>query len=335
MLLSSVIYLVVSIIVNDFDSTLQGANNHVRHIYLILHKVSLFAISKLILHIFKADDSLDVKNGILSFGFSLTTIIGLAATMYISAISNDSKTQLLVLIITIAFVFVNILLYILISQLLKLQQNKYMVKLLEEKLEFERSKYNDATLIWSNIRQNQHDMKQHLTVMKAHLDNNEFADCKAYLHKLITYSEKIKRVIKSDNKVLDYIINSKLGNLTDTEIIISGSIGDLSDIDELDLASLLGNILDNAIEAIGFTKEKRIELFFFQQNSNRVIICKNTINSSVLKDNKELKTTKRQDGTHGFGISIVAKIVEKYHGLIEYYEEYDMFGVQVVIPFKS
>lgn len=334
-LLSSVIYLVISIIVNDFDSALQGADNHVRNIYLVVHKVSLFAVSELILHIFKADDSLDIKNGLLSFGFSITTIIGLASAMYISAISHDGNTQLLVLIITIAFVFANVLLYILISQLLRLQQNKYMVRSLEEKLEFERSKYNDAALIWTNIRKTQHDIKQHLTVMKGHLDNDEYEDCQTYLQKLLTNSEKISNVIKSDNKVLDYMINSKLGNLQDTEIVVSGSIGDLSDIDELDLASLLGNILDNAVEAIQFASEKLIELFFFKQNSNRVIICKNTIDGSVLKTNKQLKTTKKQDGTHGYGTSIVAKIVEKYHGMIEYYEELDMFGVQVVIPFHS
>ncbi len=331
-LLSSLVYLVISMIVNDFDSALQGAENHVRHIYLVVHKIALLAISKLILHIFKADDTLDIKNGLLSFCFSLTTIIGLASAMYISAITTDNNAQMLVLIITITFILANTLLYVLIGQLLKLQHNKYKVKLLEEKLEFERTKYNDATITWTNIRKIQHDMKQHLTILKGHLDNNEYDDCKIYLQKLLPTDEKIGNIIKSDNKILDYIINSKLGNLSDTEIIVSGSIGDLSDIDELDLASLLGNILDNAVEAIQRTKEKRIELFFFRQNSNRVIICKNTICQSVLTTNKELKSTKKQDGSHGYGTSIIATIVNKYHGMIEYYEEFDMFGVQICLP---
>lgn len=334
-LLSSVIYLIISMLINDFTSALQGADNHVRHVYLVVHKVSLFAITKLILHVFKADESLDVKNGMLSFSFSLTTIIGLASVMYLSAIVHDNNAQFLVLIITVAFIFANVLLYILIGQLLKLQHNKYRVKLLEEKLEFERSKYNDATAIWTNIRKVQHDMKQHLTIIKGHLDTGEYDECRIYLQKLIPNDENVGNVIKSENKIIDYMINSKLGNLCDTEIVISGSIGDLSDIDELDLASLLGNILDNAVEAIEKVKEKRIELFFYRQNMNRVIICKNTINGSVLKTNKELKSTKPQGDSHGYGTSIVSKIVDKYNGLIEYYEEFDMFGVQICIPTRA
>lgn len=115
---------------------------------------------------------------------------------------------------------------------------------------------------------------------------------------------------------------------------MSGSIGDISDIEELDLACLFGNILDNAIEATEKNKEKRIELLFLRQNSNRVIICKNTVSESVLKNNKQLKTTKKQQETHGLGTSIVARIVQKYHGVVEYYEESDMFGVQIILPVR-
>ena len=176
----------------------------------------------------------------------------------------------------------------------------------------------------------QHDIKQHLTVIKNQVDNNEYTECKNYLQKLLPNVENMGSIIKSENKIIDYMINSKLGALKDTQIIISGSIGDISDIDELDLACLFGNILDNAVEAIQHTNEKRIELLFLRQNSNRIIICKNTIKESVLKNNKELKTTKK--GSHGFGTSIISTIVKQYHGAIEYYEEFDMFGVQIVFP---
>ena len=67
--------------------------------------------------------------------------------------------------------------------------------------------------------------------------------------------------------LLDYLIASKLSSLKDTEIIISGSVGDLSDIKDKDLACLVGNILDNAVEAIESVKrsQKRIELLFLKQ----------------------------------------------------------------------
>lgn len=79
-------------------------------------------------------------------------------------------------------------------------------------------------------------------------------------------------------------------------------------------------------------KKKRIELMFLRQNSNRVIICKNTIEKSVLQNNKELRTTKKSRDSHGYGTKIIAKIVSDYHGIIDYFEEFDMFGIQIILP---
>lgn len=96
----------------------------------------------------------------------------------------------------------------------------------------------------------------------------------------------------------------------------------------------MGNILDNAIEAIAPLERKKIELLFLKQNSNRVIICKNTIAESVLAKNKDLNSTKTADGTHGYGHIIINKIVQDYNGMVEYFEEDGMFGVQVILPMK-
>ena len=95
---------------------------------------------------------------------------------------------------------------------------------------------------------------------------------------------------------------------------------------------MMGNILDNAVEAIENVTDKRIELYFAMQNSNRVIICKNTVASPVLETNKELRSTKNSGSAHGYGHLIIEKIVSDYHGMIDYFEESNMFGVQIVLP---
>ena len=332
MILSSVLYIIISILVDEFDTLMYGSDATIRYIYLLAHKIALFAVLQALLYIFQVDNSLDIKNGLLTFVFSCITIFGLGTAIYIYATISDPTIQWQIFTISLAFIGLNILLYILISQISKLQRSKYELKLLEEKLEFEKARHNDAHAIWSNIRKIQHDIKQHLTVINSQLENNEIDDCKKYIGNLLPNVEQIGKLIKSDNKILDYLINSKLSNLPNTEIIISGSIGSLADIREFDLACLFGNILDNAIEAIQNVEEKRIELLFLRQNSNRIIICKNTINGSVLKTNRELKTTKKSKDSHGYGTKITEKIVSDYHGMIDYFEEFNMFGVQIVLP---
>lgn len=332
MILSSVLYIIISILVDEFDTLMYGSDATIRYIYLLAHKIALFAVLQALLYIFQVDNSLDIKNGLLTFVFSCITIFGLGTAIYIYATISDPTIQWQIFTIALAFIGLNILLYILISQISKLQKSKYELKLLEEKLEFEKARHNDAHAIWSNIRKIQHDIKQHLTVINSQLENNEIDDCKKYIGNLLPNVEQIGKLIKSDNKILDYLINSKLSNLPNTEIIISGSIGSLADIKEFDLACLFGNILDNAIEAIQNVEEKRIELLFLRQNSNRIIICKNTINGSVLKTNRELNTTKKSKDSHGYGTKITEKIVSDYHGMIDYFEEFNMFGVQIVLP---
>ncbi len=331
-LLSSLLYMGMSMFLNDFGQLMQGSSGLGRYIYVLLHKIALFTTLHLVLRIFRAENLKNIWNGVLAFVFSLTTMLGLWATMYMVATPYGDVFKTQILIIVLSFILVNVLLYILLHQIQRLEKTKYELKLLEEKMSFEETRYNDASAIWNNVRKVQHDMKQHLVVMAGFLEQEEPKKCQDYIDSLLPEVDQIGKLVRSNNAVLDYLINSKLCALKDTRIVISGSIGDLSDIRDVDLACLIGNILDNAIEALSNVSEKRIELLFSVQNDNRVIICKNTINESVLQSNRELKSTKASGDSHGWGHQIVAKIVSDYHGMVDYFEEFGMFGVQIILP---
>lgn len=331
-LLSSFLYMVLSMIIRDFEILMSGSTGVGRFIYIFLHKIALFTILQFILHIFRSDESMNIWNGVLTFLLSLVTMFGLGAAMYIAVSPAADALHPQILIIVIAFILTNVLLYVLLHQIQKLQKSRYELKLLEEKMAFEEARHNDASAVWDNVRKVQHDMKQHLTVMSGYLEQGKNEACQTYIQSLLPQVDQMGKLIRSDNTILDYLINSKLCALKNTRVVISGSIGDLSDIRDADLACLMGNILDNAIEAVAQVEEKRIELLFSKQNANRIIICKNTIKESVLENNRELRTTKRSGGSHGWGHQIVEKIVSDYHGMIDYFEEFGMFGVQIILP---
>lgn len=337
-LLSSLLFFIISLIIEDDSLLSQGTYSTIRLAYVIMHKIALFVCLKLILMLFRSDESFEAKHAIIAFLFSFATILGLGSTMYLASISSDESIQIHTSVITVAFTFANLALYLLIFQMQRYQRSKYELKLLQEKMAYDEARHNDAAAIWSRIRQAQHDMKQHLAVISGYAKNGDLDGCSDYIAKLSPDIVQIGSLIRSDNEILDYLINTKLGSLTDTKIVISGSVGDLSDIRDLDLVCLIGNILDNATEALDKVhrvSEKRIELLFLRQNSNRIIICKNTIEKSVLADNNELLTTKINDGAHGYGTKIIAKIVSDYNGMVDYFEEFGMFGVQVVLPEPS
>ena len=332
MLVSSLLFACMSILASNFTDLLQGSNSTIRYIHVLLHKIILFAVLKLILSFFSIEGQISKLNALLTFSISMSTVFGLGATMYVATLEETNVGILPISLITISFVLTNVILYFMLAQIQRLQKSEDELKLIEEKMEAEHARHEDATALWQKIRNLQHDMKHHLSIISAQLEVNDIEASKNYIHQLLPSLDGIGRIIKSDNKTLDYIINSKLGVLKNTQIIITGSIGDISDIEDKDLASMLGNILDNAIEAIADLEEKRIELLFTADKTNRIIICKNTISRSVLKNNPMLHSTKKERSHHGLGHKIVENIVGEYHGLIDYFEEDDYFGVQIVIP---
>ena len=192
---------------------------------------------------------------------------------------------------------------------------------------------DEVNTIWGNIRKVKHDLKNHFAVIKGLLTEGKYDLGIQYLSELEVTVNSMGNLIQSGNTVVDYIINSKLSNLEGVQVIVSGYVGSFKGVEDIDMVSILGNILDNAVEAqekvIG---EKRIELLFLQKNANQVIICKNRVSGSVLKGNELLSSTKASPELHGLGHQIVEAAVKKYGGIIDYFEEEGSFGVQIILP---
>lgn len=335
MLSSTLAITIFSLFTDDFAQMLVGGVIYIRLLFILTGKMLHFTFYKLLLMIFKKDQKLDLKNSVLSFLFSILTAFGLGILVELATVFDFGNMGILVTALAIFLVALNIILYLMINQVQSLLKSKYELSLIKEKMESEKSRMEEATTIWDNIRKLRHDLKNHFTVLKGKLEEGDTDSCKKYLSELNQTVESMGDLIRSGNSVIDYLINTKLSNLENVQVLVSGYVGNYSDIEDVDLACLLGNILDNAIEAQDkVASEKRIELFFLQKNSNRIIICKNTIKESVLVKNRHLKSTKDSSELHGLGHQIVDTTVQKYNGLINYFEDEGMFGVQIVLPYN-
>ena len=333
MLSGSLIYMIFSLYITDLSAINHYAGTDARILFLLISRVVQFAIYKFLLQIFHADETLDLKNSIIVFASSLLSAIGLGAMMKVVINSADTHLHIPILITIFVLALTNIVSYFLIYQVQKLLKNKYELKLLQEKMAFEKDSYEESAQVWENIRKVRHDIKNHFVVIRGHLQNQDLPACEDYIEKIMPSIESTGNLIQSNNTVLDYLINSKLSGLEETQIIISGVVGNFDDIEDTDLASVIGNVLDNAVEAQeNVTGTKRIELLFRVKNENRVIICKNTVSESVLQNNKELRSTKKNRQDHGLGHKIVETILQKYDGWADYFENDDMFGVQIMLP---
>ena len=106
-------------------------------------------------------------------------------------------------------------------------------------------------------------------------------------------------------------------------------VSGFDEINIIDLCVLVGNLLDNAIEACQkIDKQKRIQVSFKQEGNFLNVIIKNTY---IDEKNNDLLTTKDNKLNHGYGIKSVRSIVEKYEGTFKIIKNNGYFIVSVLL----
>ena len=332
---SSLLFTIISSIIDDFGVLMQGSDATIRVIYLVLHKIIVISIFSAALVVFKNSSIDDVLTGMLVFGSSLVTIIGLGASMIIIARSDIRTDHVSSIVLICAFLIINVGVYAFVNRIKNLEKQKFDLLIVKEKYDFQNEKYRNAVSIWSKIKKIQHDIKNNLLVIDEKLEAKQYDECKNYVESLIPKTIKIGDVIHTGNDILDYLVNTKLAVLENVDVNVSGIVSDLSDIPETDLVSIFGNIIDNMAEAIAPLKEKNLKFQFAKEEENRIMIFQNSIAGSVLEKNKELNSTKASDDLHGIGHIIVEDTLKKYGGLIHYSESDNMFIVQIILPINE
>lgn len=187
---------------------------------------------------------------------------------------------------------------------LKVQEAKNQV--LEKSMQELENSFN----MW---KKSVHDYKHAILYMEMLLENDRVAELKEYLLKQDSRLADSAVYYKTGNSMLDVIINTKLKTMNDKGILFSASTN-LSEeffVKDEDFAILLGNLMDNAIEAA--EKSQKPYIIFDMEQSEKLIELE-IINSCREDENLSFKTTKKKTAFHGIGLKSVADIVKKYHG---------------------
>ena len=334
MFVGSIIYMLISSIVGDKAQAFQGAYSPARIIYLVICKLTEYAVYKILIHFFNKAEAIERKNIFFFSAYMLMIFFGLGALMIVALYDLDGKLTLPIMIIMGVLTVSVFIVFIFIHNLLDAQKREYEYEFIEEKIESDKRILEESNRVWENLNKVRHDLKNHLTIIKGKLHEGDLISCKQYIEGMYPQIDDIGKLAHTGNTVVDYLINSKFGQNSDIRVKISGNAEVIGDVPDIDIVSLIGNILDNALEAvckIDDEGEKRIELYFLRKNNNRIILCKNTVDRPVLANNSQLVTTKKGIG-HGYGNRIIKSIAQKYGGFVEYSEQKEMFCIQVILP---
>lgn len=198
-------------------------------------------------------------------------------------------------------------------------------------LEFEKKNYGDIKRSLDELHKIRHDIKNRLFAVKTKAEEDDLPAVKQELDALLEETAPAAGTVRTGNRLLDYILNSKMGNVKNKTVSVFCDIKEFDTIEDIDLSIMVGNVLDNAVEALSTLPEGEIKVSFYIKANHLNFICGNTVKESVLLANPELKSTKKS-AEHGYGLRSVREIAAKYNGLTEVYEKNDMFYFHILWP---
>jgi sensor histidine kinase regulating citrate/malate metabolism len=179
-----------------------------------------------------------------------------------------------------------------------------------------------------------HDYHDHLQALKAYLRAGDVAAAQDYLNQLEDKLDEVDPLVHSGNTLLDAIVNAKL-TLAEHEHIptnVKVLVGTTPLIDDVDLVVIVGNLLDNALEAITAQPEgelRRLRVYISILKQQLYISVTNTRPADQVIDINYAST---KNDKRGLGIRRINRLVAKYGGVINRQYADDVFVTEIALP---
>lgn len=280
--------------------------------------IILFIVSKKICNNFIANFLPKTPNYILAM--ILINIFISDGLVYTSGFSTTDIQLQTLLIKILAFANTLCLIVVLVSLLTNVlfrQYQKDINKILENQVQIQLKHYEKSEKINTEIRRFRHDYNNHMNCMKSLVQSGRYNELMDYINNISDAFPQSGFLYNTGNYIADAILTDKLENArkNGTNISFKGIIS--PSINNTDLCIILGNILDNAVEACEkIDGEKEISVFGGYQHGYFILIVKNPISCHVQTENGIPATTKPDTAYHGFGLQNVESVVKKYDGIM-------------------
>ena len=228
----------------------------------------------------------------------------------------------------VAAIFMMIFMYA--KNILYLREQEQRDKVQIAQLQQQYAYYSDKLKDEERIRSIYHDLKNHLLVMESRQNTEETRRMAETLRSQIADYENY---VHTGNEFLDIILKDKAAKAREKQIDFSAMVDShgIDFMEPLDISTIFGNAIDNAIEASENLPEyKRLITVKAERVRDMLLI---TIENNTQPGNHLTEgTTKKDRFVHGFGIPNIKKAVEKYGGQCSFQQEERVYRLKILIP---
>lgn len=183
------------------------------------------------------------------------------------------------------------------------------------------------------INQKSHDLKHQIQALRK-LNKEDFDK---YLDDLEETVGIYESIVKTGNDVFDTILTEKslYCKKRNIQVTCVADGSQLDFIETIDLYAILGNALDNAIEAVDKfenPEKRQIDVTIHRQKNFLVMNFMNPIPEKLIYKDDFPISTKNDKKNHGFGLRSIRHFVKKYDGVLNISEEDGCFSLKIMIP---
>ena len=215
---------------------------------------------------------------------------------------------------------------------LNMRKRTYL-KLVEYQTEQSAQHLSEVRSIHSEMRGYKHDFHNHLQTLKGYISAGEYGRAAAYIDDLDEKLQNVDTLLKTGNVSLDAILSAKIAQAkaADIAVNVKANVPEGLTVSDVELSIIIGNLLDNAIEACLRTEGERfIRVYISMKGSMLYFSMLNTSGEKKKKLGSLFASGK--SGVHGFGLRRAEAIIEEHGGWCKYNSEDGAFTSEFLIP---
>ena len=264
------------------------------------------------------------------FGVS---VIGIGLAYYQMSVNQGAENRVSAALTSIGVIAMVLVVSNLCAQLIRGSEQNLVRFSLQQGSDGTAAMARQAGRMVEALRRYRHETVNHLTTLSALLSQGEIEKAQALLGEMTATAVPAEDGIYSGNALVDALLSQKKAACRDTHIDFSADVvlTEQLPLNDAELSSLLGNLLNNAIEAASGCAEPFVRTRMYPARDYLCIEVINSADTARLRENPVLHTTKQDPELHGIGLQVVQEIVQRHNGMADLIPGDDCFTARIMI----
>ena len=267
------------------------------------------------------------------YWLSLLAVPSGTIVLLFSIFSSSSISHTMLLICMGCALAINILTFFLYDEISSLLVNQMEQRLAQEQNRLYEHQVQIMKMSLENTRMLRHDLKNKISPLYALAQAGQSEELLTQLSELTSSYGINQEYVNSGNNIIDSIINFKMNSSKNLNISISSNILIPEELPLMtfDIAVILGNLLDNAIEAVLNIDDRWIDIILKYTKGRLIIEINNSYDGKLKKVDGHFISCKTDKENHGLGLKSVEAALKNYDGVIQISHDSSKFTVKVLL----